>query len=46
VINLFDIAAPTRAVDRFRDDYLKIIDQCFGPEEAPSVDRGDAIAPV
>lgn len=46
VINLFDIAAPTRAVDRFRDDYQEIIDQCFGPEETPRVDQGDAIAPV
>lgn len=44
VINLFDIAAPTRAVDRFRDDYKEIIDQCFGPEPSSSPDDGGAIA--
>jgi AAA domain len=31
VVNLFDLATPTRAVEKFRDKYEEILTQCFGP---------------
>lgn len=39
VVNLFDIATPTRALDQLRDQYMEALQRAFSPEERPSAQR-------
>jgi energy-coupling factor transporter ATP-binding protein EcfA2 len=36
VVNLFEIATPTRALDQLRDLYMEALRRAFSPEERPS----------